>query len=265
MICSIRANHKLTEDPLQYHCNMHAHDQFEIMYFVHGDADFIAEGNRYHLKPGDVVVSCKSESHYLNVCPPAYYERIVVVFDLEDRGDNTVDAQWLELMAQKPFGKFNRFPAATFADQNWRYYLDRVCSCQEQDKKEVYLRLMMMELSEAYETVTENPQSSAPNRSTAIISYINQHLFEALSLDMLCQQFFLSKSQLNRIFKQATGSTVWNYILTKRLLRAKELLRSGENPVVVCEKCAFQNYVSFYKNYQKFFGCSPKEDHQPKK
>ena len=262
MIRSIRAEHKLTEDPLQYSCRMHAHDMFEILYFVHGDAEFVAEGNRYHLKKGDIVISAKSESHYLNVQPPAYYERLMVVFELDNLSDNSIDAAWADMMLQKPLGKYNRFPAAMFAHQNWHYYMQRICDCDEQSKKEVYLRLMMLELTEAYGQIKAGTDNAPLGRSASIIRYINQHLFEELSLDILCTHFFLSKSQLNRIFKQATNSTVWNYILAKRLLRARELLRSGENPVVVCEKCAFKNYVSFYKAYQKQFGCPPKKDHR---
>lgn len=264
MIRSIRAEHKFTENPLQYRYSMHTHDKYELVYFVHGDADFVAEGNVYHLKKGDVLITGKSESHYLNVRSSAYYERIVVVFDLEDRGDNRVDSAWIALLDQKPLGEHNRFSATVFADRHWHYYMERLCGCNDSDKREIYLRLMLLELAEAYETVKTKPDRSAPSRSTAIISYINQHLYDELSLDVLCDQFFLSKSQLNRIFKQATGSTVWNYIMAKRLLRAKELLRSGEPPMSVCEKCAFRNYVSFYKAYQKYFGRTPKEDHQQK-
>jgi len=244
---------------------MHAHDVYEIVYFLHGDADFTAEGTHYHLKKGDIAVFAKSESHYFHVRPTTAYERIMVVFDLEDMHDNTVDAAWLRLMAQKPLGKYNRFPAALFADRHWHYYMERICTCSAVHEREAYLRLMMLELAEAYETVKAGSQSAAPGRAAAIIAYVNEHLYEEMNLDVLCAQFFLSKAQLNRVFKQGTGSTVWNYILAKRLLHAKELLRSGENPVCVCEKCAFRNYVSFYKAYQKYFGCSPKSDHRQKK
>jgi len=265
MIRSIRAEHKCTDNPLQYRYKMHTHDQYEIVYFVHGDADYVAEGSVYHLKKGDVLISGKSESHYLNVKSESYYERMVVVFDLEDRGDNSVDSRWISLLAQKPLGQNNRFPGAAFSNRCWQYFMERLCSCTERTHQELYLRLMMLELAECFDTVMEMPDKQTANRSTAIISYINQHLYDDLSLDVLCEQFYVSKSQLNRIFREATGSTVWNYILAKRMIRARELLRSGEGPMEVCEKCAFHNYVSFYKAYQKYYGRSPKEDHKSKK
>lgn len=264
MIRSIRAEHKRTEDPLLYGYNIHTHDEFEMVYFVHGDADFVAEGNVYHLKKGDVVISGKSESHFLNVRSSAYYERIVIVFDLEDAGDNLIDRNWCQLMKNKPLGERNRFPAAVFGDRHWHYYMERICSCKTADEQNVYLRLMLLELAEAYEKTKTEPDSAPPSRAAAVIAYVNRNLYNELSLDALCSRFFLSKSQLNRIFRQATGSTVWNYIMVKRLLRARELLRAGENPTAVCEKCAFRNYVSFYKAYQKHFGHSPKEDHRQK-
>lgn len=77
---------------------------------------------------------------------------------------------------------------------------------------------------------------------------------------MISEKFYISKSQLNRKFKRITGSTVWEYILTKRLIFAKELLQNGEHPTTVYLKSGFKDYCSFFRAYKIKFGVSPKND-----
>ena len=69
--------------------------------------------------------------------------------------------------------------------------------------------------------------------------------------------FFISKSQLCRLFKKATGSTLWQYITIKRLTKARLMLREGEKPTKVCFACGFNDYSTFYRAYIKYYGHGP--------
>ena len=64
-----------------------------------------------------------------------------------------------------------------------------------------------------------------------VLSYINEHYNEALTLDALAERFFISKYHLLRKFEAQVGTTVHRYILQKRLLNAKQLLAGGLAPV----------------------------------
>ena len=79
-------------------------------------------------------------------------------------------------------------------------------------------------------------------------------------MDKICAEHYVSTSQLCRRFKKATGSTVGNYITTKRLLLAQKLLSVGEKPVAVYKRCGFNNYSTFYRAYVRYFGHSPKSE-----
>ena len=91
----------------------------------------------------------------------------------------------------------------------------------------------------------------------------NQHPYITfalpLSLDHLSERFFISKSHLNRMFKKATGTTAWDYIVVKRLLMARSLLSEGMVPTDVYLKCGFRDYTTFFRAYKKHFGSTPKE------
>ena len=93
-----------------------------------------------------------------------------------------------------------------------------------------------------------------------IIAYINHDLTEIKNMEFIEQNFYFSRSYLNRIFKKATGSTIWDYIIVKRLMRARMLIQSGKSASYVCLKCGFADYSSFYRQYKQRFGISPSHD-----
>ncbi|MDE6591179.1 MAG: AraC family transcriptional regulator, partial [Oscillospiraceae bacterium] len=92
-----------------------------------------------------------------------------------------------------------------------------------------------------------------------ILSYINQHLAEDLSIPMLASQFYLSGSYLCKIFKDATGTTINRYITAKRIARAKALLAEGHSVAETSSLCGFGDYSNFLKAFTRIVGISPKK------
>ena len=94
-----------------------------------------------------------------------------------------------------------------------------------------------------------------------ILQYVNLHLFEDISLSSVSRAFFLSPSQLNRVFRRATGSSVGEYIRVKQLLAARERILAGTSPAAASAACGFRDYSTFFRAYRERFGCAPSRDH----
>lgn len=92
-----------------------------------------------------------------------------------------------------------------------------------------------------------------------MITYINEHLSERLTLDGISGRFFVSKYYLIREFKNYTNTSVYQYILSKRIIYAKMLLQTGASPTDVYLRCGFQDYSSFYKAFRKETAISPQQ------
>ena len=92
-----------------------------------------------------------------------------------------------------------------------------------------------------------------------ILSYINQHLTEELTIAALAENFFISVSYLCRIFKESTGTTINKYITARRITLAKSLLSEGYSVSDTCQRCGFQDYSNFLKAFTKAVGISPKK------
>ena len=62
--------------------------------------------------------------------------------------------------------------------------------------------------------------------------------------------------------KEETGYTIGNYLTTKRLLLAKDLIAGGMPITEACYECGFRNYSTFSRAYKKNFGSNPREQLQ---
>ena len=93
-----------------------------------------------------------------------------------------------------------------------------------------------------------------------VVKYINSHLHELLTVEQIAKAFYLSRSQLNRLFHKRIGSSVYQYIQLKRLIEARLMLKAGRNPGDVARACGYTDYSCFYKAYRKYFGAAPYGD-----
>lgn len=60
---------------------------------------------------------------------------------------------------------------------------------------------------------------------TKLKEYLDEHYTEKISLDELAIHFFINKYYLTKIFKETYGTTINNYIIAKRITRAKQIIR----------------------------------------
>jgi AraC-like DNA-binding protein len=91
-----------------------------------------------------------------------------------------------------------------------------------------------------------------------IIDYINAHLSEELTIEVLSSKFYLSRYYLMHFFKEETGYTIGNYITEKRLLLAKNLVQNGSSLTEACFQSGFRNYSTFSRAFKKTFKTIPK-------
>ncbi len=265
MANSIIAEHKFDASPVQEEYTMHTHNLYEILYFVEGDAIYSVEGNIYTLKKGDLILIRKGETHHVIFKSNASYERYVVHFDPNILLASGNFEYIMRLFDERPLGKFNRFKGKNMPANNWLYYFECICKYNySPDRQKIYMLALLSELSDTVGNDIEKFSSGEENNINEILKYINNNLSSRLSLEEIGEKFFLSKSQINRRFKNTLGTTVWNYIKIKRVYKAREYLLKGLTPNDAAAKSGFADYVTFYKSYKNEFGVSPKIDKIPK-
>lgn len=258
----IQADQVLTEKPEQSMFSSHIHDTFEIFYFEFGSAKYSVEGNIYSLAPDDILLMNPMETHHLIVRKSLPYKRITVhfkpVLDLKENFFSSLMTPFLD----HPLGCHNHYSTKEFPNNHWNHYLNGICGTTDPVRRHVYLLAFLQELSDFYPLVKEIPVAPASNDIPNIVRYIDNNISSPLTLDQLCNHFYISKSQINRNFRAALGTTVGDYILTKRLMMAKMMIKQGQKPSAIFLQCGFRDYSTFFKAYRKKFHHSPSREEQ---
>lgn len=79
-----------------------------------------------------------------------------------------------------------------------------------------------------------------------------------LDIPALARSAHVSESHFSRSFKAAFGETPHRYLLSRRMERAKALLRMGDLSVTeVCLEVGFTSLGSFSSQFRRFVGESP--------
>lgn len=249
--------------------DFHQHTFYEIFIFISGDVNYIIEGRNYKLRPGDILLTNNSDIHRPEIAPSKQpYERIVL---------------WLDDHFFEGLRNIGEDLTACFRDASRRDYrlfrpneaqmrkINAVCLEIEQERtlnllgSRVMAYASVMEilvlLSRAYYEISDSAQQDVMENEQVnqIVTYINTHLKEDLSLDSLSEHFYLSKYYLSHQFKQFTGLPLYQFILKKRLTIARNMLISGKNVTEAYEECGFGDYSNFLKAFKREFGQKPSE------
>jgi AraC-like DNA-binding protein len=112
-------------------------------------------------------------------------------------------------------------------------------------------------------TIYEQSNPDAPRASHSlyqnILAYIENHLEDELSLDLLAEEFYVSKYHIAHVFKENLGMSVHQYITKKRLEQCRDAIISNADIMEASLRCGFSDYTTFYRNYTALFGYSPKQ------
>ncbi|NLG52867.1 MAG: AraC family transcriptional regulator [Clostridiales bacterium] len=261
----ITYSHSIAEKPLQYSFSMHAHEHHEVYCFLSGSGNYIVEGTEYRLEPRRILIMRSNEAHMPKIDGDIPYERIAIHFKTKFVERLDPECRLLRPFFVRQLGRMNLYDKnrirsgfihdclRRMAEVNGDYYEKKVLISS-------YFYNILCEIYRAFENYSQEDAGACASSISEIIDYINNNLSENLSLSHLEDRFFISKSHLLRLFKRATGSTVWDYITVKRVNLAHSMLCDGVGAAEAASACGFNDYSAFYKAYRRRFGFSPTEN-----
>jgi len=243
----------------------HLHQLYEFLYFIDGDSSFIVENTIYDISPGSLLITRPGEVHSLSFHTQHNYIR--KFFQIAPDYLIDIKPDLLETINNSPFGTNNivspdKCRSIKLMDfyNNIEYYVQNQMP-ESNIMIKTYVIQLLVKLNPLIKTVnTETfPASFENSRISDVLEYIEEHLTDKLSLDRLSEKFFINKYYLCHSFKSETGVTIKEFINTRRISKAKDLLSQGYNITDLCYQCGFGDYSSFYKTFKKMTGKSPKE------
>jgi YesN/AraC family two-component response regulator len=246
----------------------HKHPYYEFYFFLEGDMSMQIGKEIYALHPGDIVF-----------IPPEVYHKAVI-------HDSSI-----------PYRRFVLWISEQYCDQlqelseDYFYFMKHVMDTQEYivHNDSITFNRIQAKVCEILEEIQGHQfgrearivlginglilhlnrilyeQKHIKNAKDGfdlyqnLISYIEEHLEENLTLDTIANEFFVSKFHISHMFKENMGISVHQYIVKKRLLACKGVLHGNVSISKVYQSFGFKDYSSFYRAFRKEFGISPKE------
>jgi len=99
---------------------------------------------------------------------------------------------------------------------------------------------------------------SAKHNLAPLLGFIDDHLDQPLSVDDLARQVHLSRYHFIRRFQRILHQTPHQYLMNRRLSKAKELLANSELPVTeICLAVGFESLGSFSTLFRNVVGWPP--------
>ncbi len=247
---------------------LHHHDFYEIYFLLSGDVTYLIESKIVHVMPGDLLLIPPGELHQVIIRPEmSVYERYVLWVSPQyiQKLSSQISDLGIGLNVSGHSG--NQLRLEPEDRSRVRDMLDLLA--REGDSEAFGADLMRCGLlTQLLVTIsrlvsqngTRMYEDTRTNRAVMqVMDYVNIHYAEPLSLDMLAEQFFVSKYHLSHEFNRQVGTSLYHYIQKKRLLIARQLLAQGKKPSAVHSACGFSDYTGFYRAFKSEYGISPRE------
>lgn len=217
-----------------FHVPVHWHQELEIIYVRSGKLDVSIEGTVYEGRSGDIYFVNPGELHYMetDTIPIDYY---TILFPVELVSFQASDLVENDIM--RPFREKRKLLKHDVKDQvlaeRMRELLNEMIELNEA-REGMYQLRTKGKLVELFAELVEKQCFYTPvlrknsDLQRDIISYIQGHYTEKLTLEMLAVEFHLSEKYISRYFKERFSISFMQYVSHLRMERAKELLRGTD-------------------------------------
>ena len=247
---------------------LHWHEELQFCLVVQGRIDFHVKEKLYHLETGDGIFI---NSGCLHMARP-----------VGDPGSTyiclDVSPQLLGAFPGSGIEQRYLLPAlrdATLVSQvlhrtvPWELaILSSIRNIYEWDQKKAYgyeleilihLQTMFLTLLRHHPQVTMPHKRSRSNAAVQqIISYINQHYQEKITLKDIAAHASYAESECCRVFKKFTGESIFAYIRSYRLEQSTYMLKDSDYSISdIAYACGFSSTSHYIEAFRGQFGRTP--------
>ncbi len=244
----------------------HFHEVYEIYLFLNGEITYHGEAVSKKLERGDLILCNPYSFHCSQLMEECNYERIVINIDRAalqrvcsggtdlskcfEQGGSSINLYRLNEQETSRFVKISDMMEEEL----------RTGGYGSDDMVNAYLTELMVLINRHAAAEIVNPSGSGmPDIVLNTLNYINEHLTDDVSLDVLSKALHHNGDYLSRKFRESTLLTISQYTTAKRIIAAEKLLIQGTSPTDACFSVGFNNYTHFARMFKEITGVSPRE------
>ena len=251
------------KDQTKREFSYHYHDFHKVIIFLSGKAAYHIEGKSYYLKPWDILLVNRHAIHKPEIDFSVPYERFVLWIR-----DDIKSTELLRCFQKAIDRSYNLIRLDSDTQEKLKQLLYELEAALKDEKFGsellgsalftqfmVYVNRIFLEKQYIYDAHSYSSDSQIEE----LLRYINHNLTEDLSIETLARKYYLSKYHMMRKFKEETGYTIHNYIISKRLLLARTKISEGTPTLKAAQLSGFSDYTTFSRAYKKQFGIAPSQ------
>lgn len=244
--------------------NFHMHNSYEIYLLLDGKIHYFVDQTCYRLTGGNVIIFTSQEIHKATNLLNSPFRRMVLHIDPAFVMKLcTPQTNLLQCFLNRETGCDNVAMLNKHRMEEFQYLYRQIhalCENRQYGSDVLcisYLIQILLLINQSFGENSDLHTEVSTHKVQPIMNYIDHHLTEDLSLETIADALALDKYYLSHLFKRETESTVFQYILVKRVALAKELLNGGSTVTEACQQSGFHDYSNFIRTFRKTTGFSP--------
>lgn len=249
----------------------HDHNFTEIMIVQEGEVSIDFGDNQVHAGESCcIVIPPKMTHRTLIPSQTKVYSRMLLHLDLEKILPLIKDAYGLCFQDLSTLHEFSILP---LNQHELHYLMNRLVRIREnQSINDLYAhRLVLSILFEFFaffsrrQRATEGADLGLLSKQDPMLERI-LHLIEerfseeGFNCSEIAKELFLSQGYLSRLFKDRMGTSLYRYIVDRRLERAHQLLLAGSPVMEAASQAGYSDYSSFLRAYKLRYERNPSEN-----
>ncbi len=247
-----------------------SHDFWELLYVDKGSLHVTAGENQYNLSHGQIIFHEPGEFHALSANGVAAPNLVVISF--------RCDSPAMEFFRKRITfaGAAERALMARIVEESAALFqtplndpmtMEFVRRSDHPLGSEQFIAMAIEEL--LLRLIRQGESLPAPGERTAqptnltivtITEYLTQRLEQPLTVDQICRDNMIGRSQMQKLFHEHTGGGVIEYFSNMKIKAARQLIREGHlNFTQISAKLGFQSVHYFSRRFKAITGMSPRE------
>ena len=242
------------EKGTNYNFSGEKHSYWELTYVDKGELLTTIDGVSYHLKQGDLIFYAPMQFHTQSTFEKISSSYLTINFKM--------NFNHADLLCNKIFSlkRDSYFIVTRLIEElsNDNLYSDDLSLCY---LKELIIQMLRFDNSHFHSKPTTHMQQTYENELlNDILLYIDNNIYEKISVSTLCEHFCISTSMLHSLFRKNMNNTAKNYINELKLSKSKELIRNSTHTLSeISEMLGFSSIHYFSKKFKSYFNISPTE------